>query len=77
MADRQGNWRRQNLCYASELPKCVLILDSIPSSIQQDLIMRNEVLYGFVVIIIGSGGGGGGGDGRRRRLDWYVGDSNL
>jgi hypothetical protein len=30
----------------------VLILDFIPSRTQQDLIMRNEVLYGFDIIII-------------------------
>ena len=54
MADRQGNWRRENLCYATELRKYVLILNSIPSSIQQDLIKRNALLYGFVIIIISS-----------------------
>ena len=52
MADRQGNWRRENLFRASELRKCVSVLDSVPSSIQQDLIMRNEVLYGLIIIII-------------------------
>jgi len=40
------------LCYATELRKYVLILNSIPSSIQQDLIKRNALLYGFVIIII-------------------------
>jgi len=30
----------------------VSVLDSVPSSIQQDLIVRNEVLYGFIIIII-------------------------
>ena len=37
--------------YVSELRKRVLILVSIHSSTQQDLIMRNDVLYGFIIII--------------------------
>jgi hypothetical protein len=51
VADRQGNWRRPNLRYASELRKCVLILDSAHSSIQQDLITKNKVLYGFELLL--------------------------
>jgi hypothetical protein len=74
IADRQGNWRRENLCYATELRNCVLILDSIPSSIQQDLIVREEVLYGFVIIIIIIISSSSK---RVNVLDYYVGDPNL